>query len=94
MMKHTATAAGVDSTKVSHHSLRVAGLVTLFAADVPDTLKQLAGRWADTRNFVTYCRATMQQFNQIGQALNNPYLVTIHHIKLFYQQRGDSFEDN
>jgi hypothetical protein len=87
-MKKTAIDLGVDHKKVSHHSLRIAGLVTLFAADVPDSLKQLAGRWADPKSFVIYARATMQQFTNIATALNNPQLVTVQHIKQFYQQHG------
>jgi len=87
-MKQTAIALGVDHNKVSHHSLRIAGLVTLFAAEVPDSLKQLAGRWADPRSFIIYARATMQQFKTISTALNNPQLVTVHHIKKFYQQHN------
>jgi predicted RNA-binding protein with PUA-like domain len=89
-MKKTAIDLGVDHKKVSHHSLRIAGLVTLFAADVPDSLKQLAGRWADPKSFVIYARATMQQFTNIATALNNPQLVTVQHIKKFYQQHGQS----
>jgi hypothetical protein len=89
-MKRTAQALGIDSKLVAMHSLRVAGLVTLFAADVPDHLKQLAGRWASSLSFIAYARATMQQFGTIAQALNNPNLVTSQHIKMFYAHQDHS----
>ena len=86
VMKDTARKLGIDETKIAMHSLRIGGLVTLYAADVPDSLKQLAGRWQSPTSFIVYARATMQQFGQIAKALNNPDLVTETHIKLFYQQ--------
>lgn len=86
VMKDTARGLGIDSTKIAMHSLRIGGLVTLFAADVPDSLKQLAGRWQSPTSFVVYARATMQQFGQISKALNNSKLVTAGHIKMFYEQ--------
>lgn len=84
LMKATAIAVGVPGDRVSIHSLRIGGLVTLFAAEVPDSLKQFAGRWASPMSFITYARATMQQFSQIASALNNPLLVSVHQIKKFY----------
>ena len=75
---------GLPSTRFSPHSLRVGGLVTLFAADVPDNLKQLAGRWASAKSFVTYARATFQQFGTIARSLNDSSLVTVQHVKMFY----------
>ena len=84
MIKATAFCCGLPTNRFSPHSLRVGGLVTLFAADVPDSLKQLAGRWASPQSFVVYARATMQQFGQIASALNNASLVTAEHIKMFY----------
>jgi hypothetical protein len=88
-MKSIATLLRLDSSKVALHSLRVGGLVTLFAAGVPDNLKQLAGRWASTKSFVAYARATLQQFSQIGSALNDPNLVTADHIRMFYEHTTD-----
>ena len=86
LIKITAFFAGLPANRLSPHSLRVGGLVTLFAADVPDSLKQLAGRWASPQSFVVYARATMQQFGNIASALNNPSLVTADHIKMFYSK--------
>jgi hypothetical protein len=85
LLKATCVISGIKADLCSLHSLRVGGLVTLFAADVPDSLKQLAGRWKSPTSFVVYARATMAQFNQIAQALNNVTLVTAQHIKQFYQ---------
>lgn len=87
LLKSSAILMGLDHTKVAMHSLRIGGLVTLFAADVPDHLKQLAGRWKSPSSFITYARATMQQFASIASALNNPQLVTAEHIKMFYQNK-------
>ena len=84
-MKATATLLKLDATKIAIHSIRIGGLVTLFAAGVPDSLKQLAGRWASPTSFIVYARATMQQFGQIASALNCPNLVTPEHIRMFYQ---------
>jgi hypothetical protein len=84
-IKTTATLLRLDPAKVALHSLRIGGLVTLFAAGVPDSLKQLAGRWASTKSFVAYARATLQQFGQIGSALNDPNLVTADHVRMFYE---------
>lgn len=85
VIKATALHLGMDTRRASLHSLRIGGLCTLFAADVPDNLKQLAGRWASIKSFAAYARATMQQFGQIARALNNPNLVTADDIKRFYQ---------
>ena len=84
MIKFTAITSGLPDNRFSPHSLRVGGLVTLFAADVPDSLKQLAGRWASPQSFVVYARATIQQFGNIASALNNSTLVTAEHIRMFY----------
>ena len=83
-LKATATFIGLPADRVSIHSIRVGGLVSLFAADVPDSLKQLAGRWASQRSFVAYARATMQQFTTIASALNDANLVTADHVRKFY----------
>ena len=85
VMKKTCVFLGMRVDLCSLHSLRIGGLVTLFAADVPDSLKQLAGRWKSTTSFLVYARATMSQFTNIAQALNNVSLVTADHIKQFYQ---------
>ena len=84
MIKFTAVTSGLPGNRFSPHSLRVGGLVTLFAADVPDSLKQLAGRWASPQSFVVYARATLQQFGNIASALNDASLVTAEHVKMFY----------
>ena len=84
IIKDTAASLGVPPERTSLHSLRVGGLVTLFAGDVPDSLKQLAGRWASPQSFIVYARATMSQYSQIAKTLNNPTLVTAEHIKMFY----------
>ena len=55
-----------------------------MAADVPDHLKQLAGRWANPKSFVAYARATLLQFNRISSTLNDKNLVTADEIKKFY----------
>ena len=72
VLKATAHALGVPADRISCHSLRVGGLVVLFAADVPDSLKQLAGRWASQQSFIVYARATLQQYATIANALNDP----------------------
>jgi hypothetical protein len=84
MIKLTAVSCGLPAHRFTPHSLRVGGLVTLIAADVPDNLKQLAGRWANPKSFVAYARATLQQFNQIAVSLNNPSLVLPSQVKMFY----------
>ena len=84
LIKFTAEGSLLDSTRFSPHSLRVGGLVSLFAADVPDHLKQLAGRWSDPRSFITYARATIQQYTLIAKSLNDHTLVTADHVTKFY----------
>ena len=84
MIKYIAAGSGLNSQRFSPHSLRVGGLVSLFAANVPDHLKQLAGRWSDPKSFITYARATIQQFTQISTSLNDHSLVTADHIHKFY----------
>lgn len=84
VLKTTAHALGIPADRISCHSLRVGGLVVLFAADVPDSLKQLAGRWASAESFITYARATLEQYATIANALNNPTLVTAEQVKMFY----------
>jgi hypothetical protein len=86
VLKDTPIQIGIPSDQVSLHSLRIGGLVALFAANVPDSLKQLAGRWASPTLFIIYARATMQQFGQIADALNDVDLVTADHVKMFYTQ--------
>jgi hypothetical protein len=83
-MKQTATAAGLAAERVALHSLRVGGLVSLFAAGAPAHLMVLAGRWASESSFVQYMRATMEQYDTIASALNRVDLVTAQHIKLLY----------
>ena len=83
-MKKTAAAAGLDAARVALHSLRVGGLVSLFAAGAPAHLMVLAGRWASESSFVQYMRATMEQYNTIAAALNRVDLVTAQHIKCLY----------
>ena len=84
LIKLIAKGNGLPANRYSPHSLRVGGLVTLFAAEVPEHLKQLAGRWANPKSFVTYARATLQQFSCIANSLNNPNLVTANHIHRLY----------
>jgi hypothetical protein len=86
LIKFIAHAQNLPVHRYSAHSLRIGGLVTLFAADVPDHLKQLAGRWASAKSFVTYARATFQQYSpHIASALNQPSLVTANHIRMLYK---------
>lgn len=85
IMRATAVSLGLPAHLVSLHSLRVGGLVALFAAGVPDNLKQLAGRWATAESFTVYARATMQQYGQIMRALNDVSLVTADHVRMLYQ---------
>jgi hypothetical protein len=85
IMKATCVHLGIDEKKCTLYSIRIGGLVTLFAAGVPDSLKQLAGRWASPTSFIVYARATMAQFSQISSALNDPNLVTSDDIKRFYK---------
>ena len=85
LIKFIAHAQNLPVHRYSAHSLRIGGLVTLFAADVPDHLKQLAGRWASAKSFVTYARATLQQYSHIASALNQPSLVTANHIRMLYK---------
>ena len=59
LIKLIAKGNGLPAHRFSPHSLRVGGLVTLYAAEVPEHLKQLAGRWANPKSFVTYARATL-----------------------------------
>ena len=84
LITSTAEGSRLDSTRFSLHSLRVGGLVSLFAANVPDHLKQLAGRWSDPRSFITYARATIQQYSLIAKSLNDHTLVTADHVTKFY----------
>ena len=84
MIKLIAIGNGLPQHRLSPHSLRVGGLVTLMAADVPDNLKQLAGRWANPKSFLAYTRATMQQFKTISSSLNDKSLVTADEVKRFY----------
>ena len=86
LIKHIALSQSLPVQRFSPHSLRIGGLVTLFAADVPDNLKQLAGRWASSKSFITYARATLQQYTHIASALNNHSLVTSDHIRMLYKQ--------
>ena len=87
LIKLIAIGNGLPAYRYSPHSIRVGGLVTLMAADVPDHLKQLAGRWANPKSFVAYARATLQQFKTISSTLNNKFLVTSDEIKKFYVQK-------
>lgn len=84
VMKLTAAAAGLSGERVALHSLRVGGLVALFAAGAPAHLMVLAGRWASESSFVQYMRATMEQYEAIGAALNRVDLVTSEHIRMLY----------
>ena len=85
LLVFTAVGSLLDSTHFPPHSLRVGGLVSLFAANVPDHhLKQLAGRWSDPRSFITYARATIQQYTLIAKSLNDHTLVTADHVTKFY----------
>jgi hypothetical protein len=83
-MKMTAKAAGLNPDRVALHSLRVGGLVSLFAAGAPAHLMVLAGRWASESSFVQYMRATMEQYEATGSALNRVDLVTSQHIQMLY----------
>jgi hypothetical protein len=78
--------ARIDPSRVSLHSLRIGGLLALFAACVPSHLKQSAGRWSSGKSFISYARATMEQYGQIASALNNPELVTINHMRQLYSR--------
>ncbi len=62
MLKTTALALGIPADRISAHSLRVGGLVVFFAAEVPDSLKQLAGHWASANSFIIYAHATLEQY--------------------------------
>lgn len=83
-IKRTATVAGLQQDRCTTHSLRVGGLVSLLAADVPIQHCVMAGRWASDRSLLAYARATMAQYKMIGAALNDPSLVTAVHIKRLY----------
>ena len=86
LVKYIVRAQGLPESRYSAHSLRIGGLVTLFAADVPDNLKQLAGRWSSSKSFITYARATLQQYAHIASTLNDHSLVTADHIRILYKQ--------
>jgi LemA protein len=60
----------------------------VYFINIPDHLKQLAGRWANPKSFLAYARATLQQFNMISKSLNNKFLVTSDEIKKFYVQNN------
>ena len=83
-IKRTAERMGLPANRLSNHSIRIGGLVSLFAAEVPDNLKQLAGRWASADSFIAYARASMQQFTTIASALNRVDLVSPEHVRRFY----------
>ena len=83
-MRLTAIAVGLPANRVCLHSLRVGGLVALFAAKAPTHLMVMAGRWASESSFVQYMRATMEQYNTIAAALNTTDLVTPTHIRQLY----------
>lgn len=83
-MKAAAFAAGLSPARIGLHSLRVGGLVSLFAAGAPAHLMTLAGRWASESSFIQYMRATMEQYETISDALNRIDLVTVQHIKRLY----------
>ena len=83
-MKATALAAGLTPARATLHSLRVGGLVSLFAAGAPAHLMTLAGRWASESSFVQYMRASMEQYETIADALNRIDLVTALDIKRLY----------
>jgi hypothetical protein len=83
-MKKTAVAAGLPADRVMLHSLRVGGLVALFAAGAPAHLMVLAGRWSSESSFAQYMRATIEQYDTIASALNRVDLVTTEHIKFLY----------
>lgn len=83
-MKAASEAAGLSPDRATLHSLRVGGLVSLFAAGVPAHLMTLAGRWASEASFIQYMRASMEQYETIAHALNRVDLVTAQHIKRLY----------
>ena len=61
VLKTTALALGIPADRFSAN-LRVGGLVVFFAAEVPDSLKQLAGHWASANSFIIYAHATLEQY--------------------------------
>lgn len=92
-MKDTSARAGLPPDRVGLHSLRIGGLVSLFAANAPSHLLVLAGRWASESSFVQYMRATMEQYNTIAAALNSVDLVNARHIRQLYTVPSNSTVD-
>ena len=85
VMKQTAEYLNMPA-KLSTHSLRIGGLVMMYAANVPDDMKVLAGRWATIRSVSPYARATIEQYSIIAKALNNMNLVQPEHMKILYSK--------
>ena len=86
LVKFTAIACGVPAERATLHSLRIGGLVQMFAAGVSIEVCQLAGRWASTKSLIPYMRSSMEAFQQVSTVLNDPNLVTPEHVRRLYVQ--------
>ena len=84
---------GIDSTRISTHSLRIGGASTQAAAGLTDNKIMRIGAW-HTTTFLTYIRENSHIFEKARAALAGSDAMTLSDVKRFdtanTAQEGDS----
>jgi len=83
ILKKAASENNLDPAHFTSKSLRSGGASILAAASLPSYLIQKIGRWKSL-TFLQYIKISTEACNTISDALFNPNLLTISHIKQFY----------
>jgi hypothetical protein len=92
-LKRAASENNLDPSHFTSKSLRSGGASILAAASIPSYLIQKIGRWKSL-TFLQYIKISTEACNIISNALFNPNLLTISHIKQFYNTKTISVPSN
>ena len=71
---------GIDSTRISTHSLRIGGALTIAASGLTDNEMMRIGAWRST-TFLTYIRKNDHMFEKARAALAGSDAMTLSDVK-------------
>ena len=80
-LKNMAIYFGIDSNRISTHSLQIGGASTLAAAGLTDSKIMRIGAWRSSETFLTYIRENSHMFEKARSALAGSDALTLSDVK-------------